>query len=257
MPFSPIIMNFLKNAVRPFLPGTIRPYPILSGQLRGLRIVTSFYEYPAAILGYAEKAVLDFFFRTVKKEQTWLDIGAHYGFTALSLCRLVGSKGHVFAFEPALSTAGYLNITKRINHLSQLTILPIALNEEDTMRISELPFTRGMIDSTYESKERMEQLITTSLDSLWPQICNPIRKIDGIKIDVQGMETKVLTGMRKTLLKDRPILVIEIHQYVNRSEFAAVLENAGYQNKGLSVDTGEILESKNFQDNHSYAFYPR
>ncbi|NPV76924.1 MAG: FkbM family methyltransferase [Anaerolineae bacterium] len=222
-----------------------------------MKIVTSCYEYPAAILGYAEKSLLKFFSRTVKKNQTWLDIGAHYGFTSLSLCRLVGSEGHIFAFEPVLSTAGYLNITKRINHLFQLTILPLALSEKDTMEILELPIIRGMADSTFKSKAGFEQLISISLDCLWPQICTPIHKIDGIKIDVQGMEINVLAGMQQTLLKDRPILVVEIHENVNRLELIATLVTAGYQNKGISVNTGAAQEPENFLDNHSYVFYPR
>lgn len=250
-------MDFFKNFARRFLPRTVRPYRILSGQLRGMKIVTSCYEYPAAILGYAEKALLDFFSRTVKGGQTWLDVGAHYGYTSLSLCRLAGNEGHIFAFEPALSTAGYLNMTKRINHLSQLTILPMALSDKETMEILELPFTRGMVDSTFESKTGLERLICISLDWLWPQICTPIYKIHGIKIDVQGMEINVLAGMQQTLLKDRPILVIEIHKKVNRSEFIAALASAGYQNKGISLNTGVALEPEDFRDNHSYVFYPR
>ena len=250
-------MDSVNNIVRRFLPRTVRPYRIISGPLRGTKIVTSFYEYPAAILGYTEKAVLDFFSSTVQKGQTWLDIGAHYGYTSLFLCRLVGGEGHVFAFEPALSTAGYLNSTKKINHLSQLTILPMALSDKDNMEILELPFTRGMVDSTFESKVEMERLISIKLDWLWPQICTPIHKIDGIKIDVQGMEVCVLAGMQQILLRDRPVLVIEIHKNVSRSELATVLKNAGYQNKGISLDTGAVLAPEVFQDNHSYVFYSR
>jgi hypothetical protein len=38
------------------------------------------------------------------------DIGAHYGYTAIALCKLVGPSRRVFAFEPMLKTAGCVSI---------------------------------------------------------------------------------------------------------------------------------------------------
>ncbi|MCC6147935.1 MAG: FkbM family methyltransferase [Anaerolineaceae bacterium] len=239
------------------LPKNIKPHRILSGRLRGAKIVTSWYEYPAAIVGYTEKDLLDFFSQNVKEGQTWLDIGAHYGYTSLFLCRCVGAQGQVFAFEPALTTAGYLNQTKRINRLSQLTILPLGLDGQASFKISRLPYTRGMVDSTLNSTEVMEQFISINLDQLWHQICTPGIKINGVKMDVQGMEISVLAGMRQILLKDHPILVVEVHRNVNRSEFIKIIEDSGYDKKGMLLKTNAEVEPEELLDNHSYVFYPR
>ena len=45
----------LKPAVRKLAPRTIRAHRILGGPLRGRVIVTSFHDYPAAILGRTEQ----------------------------------------------------------------------------------------------------------------------------------------------------------------------------------------------------------
>jgi hypothetical protein len=78
---------------RRFLPRSIHKHRIFGGPLRGYRIVTSWHDYPAAITGRTERPLLDWFAQNVNPNETWLDIGAHYGYTAIGLCRLVGAAG--------------------------------------------------------------------------------------------------------------------------------------------------------------------
>src|ERR1700687_4463815 len=124
----------LKSSLRQLAPRTIRPHRILRGQLRGRIIVTSLYDYPAAILGRTESALLTWFRENVKPGETWVDVGAHYGYTAIALAELVGPKGRVYAFEPSLTTAGYLNRTRILNGFDQLTVLPFGLAEPGDIR---------------------------------------------------------------------------------------------------------------------------
>ena len=117
----------LTTIVRACLPRTVKQQRILAGPLRGCRLVTSWHDYPGAITGRTERPLLDWFAANVKQGDTWLDIGAHYGYTAIALSRLVGLQGRVFAFEPMLSTAGYLAQTRSLNNFPQMTIVPLAL----------------------------------------------------------------------------------------------------------------------------------
>lgn len=103
----------LKWAVRRFLPISVKPHRIITGPLRGAKIVTSWHDYPAAILGRTERALLGHFANVVGRGETWLDVGAHYGYTAISLSMLVGRSGRVFAFEPMVATAGCISRTRR------------------------------------------------------------------------------------------------------------------------------------------------
>jgi hypothetical protein len=72
----------IKRFLRRFLPRNIRSQRIFWGPLRGHKIVTSWYDYPSAILGRTERALIEWFSRNVKVNETWLDVGAHYGYTA-------------------------------------------------------------------------------------------------------------------------------------------------------------------------------
>src|SRR5207237_10129798 len=96
----------LKESIRRIRPDAMRPHSILAGPLRGASIYTSWHDYPGAILGTTEKPLLSWFQRHVSAGETWIDIGAHYGYTAIALCRLVGPTGRVVAFEPVPTTAG-------------------------------------------------------------------------------------------------------------------------------------------------------
>lgn len=244
----------LKFFLRRLLPKTIRAQRILGGPLRGLHIVTSWHDYPAAILGRTESRLLDWFTQNVKPGETWLDVGAHYGYTAIALSRLVGPSGRVFAFEPMLSTAGYVSQTRRLNHFPQLTVLPLALAAPENLELKRLPTVRGMVDSTIQVGEWKETILVTRLDWLWHLICGRQQQVDGIKIDVQGMEIEVLQGMPELLKAYKPKLAVEVHHGVDRSELLGLIEAVGYSRCGAPIEPIEGEIEPLYLDDRSYAF---
>jgi FkbM family methyltransferase len=248
----------LKKYIRQLLPRSIGPRRILGGPLRGQSLVTSWHDYPAAILGRTEGPLLEWFANNVRPRETWLDVGAHYGYTAVALARLVGPEGRVFAFEPMTSTAGCIARTRSINGLSQLTIVPVALGDCDNVATRELPEVRGMIDSTIIGSGRGEAFFVANFDWLWPRIsqsgCGEAPKVDGIKIDVQGMEIETLKGMFETLRRYRPKLVVELHKGVSRQEFFGLIDSAGYSRQGIPVEN--TADATEYFDDRSYAFSP-
>lgn len=248
----------LKSVIRPLLSRRISSHRVWDGPLRGARIVTSWHDYPAGILGRTEKDLLRWFESNVRQGETWLDIGAHYGYTAIALSRLVGRSGRVFAFEPMLTTAGYLTKTRDVNALRQLTIIPMGLGTPEESVVSvELPVERGMADSTIKGGFH-ESILVAGLDWLWPRIGGEKQRIDGVKIDVQGMEISVLRGMTELLVRDHPKLVVELHAGVDRQEFLEVLRASGYCSPGRAVETAAAAAAESngsrYFDNHSYAF---
>src|ERR1700739_1661996 len=51
-----------------------------------------------------------------------IDIGANYGVYTLPMAQKVGSGGHVWAFEPASGTAGFLAQSITVNGFGQVTL---------------------------------------------------------------------------------------------------------------------------------------
>jgi FkbM family methyltransferase len=227
-----------KSLARQLLPRRHVAHRIKSGPLRGARIVTSWHDYPAAILGYTERKLTDWLLANAHPGETWLDVGANCGYTSLALCHAVGPEGRVFAFEPALATAACLEGTGRINGLKQLVALPFALSDATRPEVSRFVTDRGMIDSqlTPDGRCEMISIVAVGLDAIWEGIAQDDPTIHGVKIDVQGMELAALRGMRRLLARYRPKLVLEIHRDVPRDDVLALLEGCGYLLDPVPID---------------------
>lgn len=247
----------LKSMVRNCLPRRHAPRRILSGPLRGLRIVTSWHDYPAAICGYTERKLTDWLIDSARPGETWLDVGANCGYTSLALCRSVGPTGRVYAFEPALSTTASLEGTGRSNQFDQLVAVPFALSDANVPTLLQFTTDRGMIDSqmTSDDPNAIARIFAVSLDALWPGIAPGDPTIHGIKIDVQGMELDALRGMEKLLARYQPKLVLEIHRDVPRDEILTLLEGCGYRDEPTPIDEtlGAFLDPTT---NASFIFLP-
>ena len=227
----------LKEGLRWLFPRSLVRHRIMGGPLRGSSIVTSWYDYPAAILGKTELPLLEWFTNNVRPNQTWLDVGAHYGYTSIALCNLVGTAGRVFAFEPMLNTAGSVSRTRSLNNMPQMTIIPIALGNGADLSIDSLCTIRGMIDSTLGDIDGFkETFLVARLDWLWPVISGANERIDGVKIDVQGMEIQALEGMATLLKRYRPKLLVELHTGVSRPRILELIGSLGYLPHGIPVE---------------------
>jgi FkbM family methyltransferase len=239
-----------KETLRGFLPTRLKAHKIRGGQLAGHSIYTSWHDYPGAIRGTTEAPLLEWFARNVKSGETWLDVGAHYGYTAIALSRLVGAEGRVIAFEPVLSTAGCIGRTRELNRLSQLKIVPLGLSSLPGIHPCHMPVYRGMADKNVAAGDWDELIFVTGFDTLWESLCEGSPAVRGVKIDVQGMEGMVLAGMAGTLRRWHPRVVVEFHAGVDRGGILDLLENCGYDR------SPEPLEGRSgrIEDNKNYAF---
>ncbi|OFW03182.1 MAG: hypothetical protein A3I61_01405 [Acidobacteria bacterium RIFCSPLOWO2_02_FULL_68_18] len=243
---------------RSLLPHAIRPRRILAGPLRGVWLVASWHDYPAGLTGRTERPLLGWFASHVNTGETWLDIGAHYGYTAFALARLVGPPGRVFTFEPVPATAGCVDQGRVLNRFDQVTVLPFGLGAPDTIETRRLPLTRGMADTTLRPADGSASVLVAlaRFDWLWPRVCGGNPAIHGVKIDVQGMEIETLAGMTGALARWRPKVVVELHAGVSRERLLALMREAGYSEHAVAVDPVRGEDAPLFLDDRSYAFDP-
>ena len=123
------------------------------------------------------------------------------------------------------------------------------------MRIESLNSVRGMIDSTLQGTNGFkETLLVSRFDWVWPQISGSDAHIDGIKIDVQGMEISVLEGMASILKQSRPKLFLEIHHGVSRPRLLEILTSMGYSPRGEAVEPLPGETEPMYADDRTYFF---
>ncbi len=244
----------IKEFVRSLLPRSVRLHTIRRGPLRGRFIVTSWHDYPGAILGRTELDLLGWLETNVRNGETWLDVGAHYGYTAIALAERVGSTGRVFAFEPVFATAGNLSTTRLLNHLDWLTVIPLGLDSSTGLCTITVPIERGMAQHSAPA-DGATQICLVCFDEIWPSLSGREPTIHGIKIDVQGAEHDVVLGMRHYLEEWKPKLVVELHSGVDRVKFVDLLQTLGYSPEGTPVNGGH--SGAPYLDDHSYVFLGR
>jgi len=246
------------EVIRKMLPRGVHPHRILAGPLRGRLLTTSWHDYSAALLGRTEPELIAWFQSIVQPGDTWLDVGANYGYTSLALCNGVGTHGRVFAFEPMLRTAGHLATTRYVNHLDQLTVVPMALSDVTDITAIQVSIWKSMAQpagpgTNVKLEEGVKETIyCLALDILWSRLCGGEETVSGIKIDVEGAEMAVLKGMKNVLAKHKPKLVIEVHRSrgVRLEDVTREIANAGYS------PTPHLIIGQTDREDPNYEFRP-
>ena len=140
----------------------------------------------------------------------FIDIGANIGQHSLFMSNLADQ---VVAFEPFSEVSNKLKHHISLNKLKNIKLEQIALSDREEVLDFYAPTGRnqgiGSFDASTTDKGNMafKQLELIRGDSYFRKHSYSIRFI---KIDVEGFEKKVITGMNETLRGQRPLIVCEV-----------------------------------------------
>jgi FkbM family methyltransferase len=149
-----------------------------------------------------EPEVAEILTQLIEPGTTVLDIGAHIGTHTVTMSRLVGDGGRVYAFEPQRKVYRELVHNMRINGADNVRPLRYALGSE-TAIIEMSPAVKGNEGHT-SIGEGGDQVELRSVDSFG------FRNVSFMKIDVEGFEDPVIEGASATIAANRPALIVEI-----------------------------------------------
>lgn len=142
--------------------------------------------------------------KLLRPGMTVLDIGANIGVYSKFLSRLVGQRGHVHAFEP--SPENFRRLKETVESLGN--VVPVWAAISDTAGRIPLYISDSLnVDHrTYDSGEgrRRVDVPAIRLDDHFA----PGRRVDCIKIDVQGYEYRALCGARRILEENQEIVIM-------------------------------------------------
>jgi FkbM family methyltransferase len=192
----------------------------------------------------------------LKEGDVFLDIGANIGLYTLLASKAVGNSGKIFAFEPSPKT--FIRLTENVahNHLTNCILENIALSNvegEFSIMLSQEGFDawNSLAKPTMGNLYYEEKVTTKTLDSFIDEA--EIKKINFIKIDVEGWEINVLKGASNYLINNDPTILFEVAQdsLINAGfsvkELFEILNSYGFTifriNENLSLDVEDFKEN--------------
>jgi FkbM family methyltransferase len=159
--------------------------------------------------GVREKNSVGVFFKEYRPDMNTIDLGANLGYYLLmeaSVRKKYNGKGTIYAIEPNPYTFEYLNKNIKLNNYSDIKTMNLAIGEKKEVKPFYLSknwncsrFVPG--PDTSDIVEVKEMKIET-LDNLFAK-----KKIDFIRMDVEGFEFNILRGAKK-LIADNPNIAI-------------------------------------------------
>ena len=184
--------------------------PVLS-ELAGFRIFSAADDASvgrSVRQGEYEPEICAQFRRVLRPGMGVLDLGANIGFFALMAASLVGSTGMVLAIEPSPRNVRLLEASRRVNGFGQLSVLQVAAGSSNGLLVLNSSYSNG---TTAGLPDDVAGLLTAEtvpalrIDTVLP----PGRRIDLIKIDVEGAEYPALLGCEGAIRANRPVIISE------------------------------------------------
>lgn len=203
----------------------------------------SFKEY-----GQFSEGEVEMFIPFIGKGAVVLDVGANIGAHTIPLAQLVGSEGVVVAFEPQPILHQILCANLVLNSIPNVLTYAMALgNCEGECRIPVLDYSQSnnFGGISMDMVEEGEAVPMGRLDDF------QLERVDFIKLDVEGFESKVLEGAAETIARCHPIMYIENDRAEKSAELIQRLFDLGYR---LWWHTPPLFSPTNFKGNPENVF---
>ena len=166
------------------------------------RILALIFWRLSILEGFESQYVL----KKIKHGWTVLDIGANIGFYTLQFSRKVGSEGRVFAVEPSENNLNLLKINIKKNQINNVEVVPKAISSKS--EIAKLYISEGHAGDhriyNANNNRKAVSVETITIDDLAAKE----KRVDLIKMDIQGAEHFALNGMKKTLIKYPNLIIV-------------------------------------------------
>jgi FkbM family methyltransferase len=149
------------------------------------------------------------------RQGTFLDVGANLGQTLVKVLAVDPTRAYV-GFEPQLECCFYIEQFLRANSLADAAIVPVALSNRNRM----VPLywdqphdtTASVLPSHAYSPDQRRPHLSWVAGRRGDEVVRElgIERTAAIKIDVEGFELEVLSGLSETIAQQRPAVVFEV-----------------------------------------------
>lgn len=151
------------------------------------------------------------------------DIGANFGYLSLVWSQTIAKSGQVHAFEANKWVSDCLTASIEANNL-QSNVIVVNNAVGDTCKSVQLYLNSS--SSNVLDINDIEDSVTVNMITIDSYVeKEQLSRCDLIKIDVDGIEPAILEGAKDTILKFKPIVIVETN---NHMEMIVWFENLNY-----------------------------
>jgi FkbM family methyltransferase len=188
---------------------------------------------------FHEEELLQYF--SPKEGDVVIDVGAAFGIYTMIASKKVGPKGKVVAIEPQPEIFKLLNCNIKLNKL--FNVVPLNYATYSTATKLKLYSNYSVIsERPGKNNPGFLEVSGNTLDYLISQV-EEVKKINWIKIDVEGAEFEVLKGATGILSKSTDIsLLIEIHNISNGKNYYDTIKKF-LSNYNFKIDFEKIYDT--------------
>jgi len=185
---------------------------------------------------YHEPAVTELVIEELGPADIFFDLGSNLGWFTVLACQIT-SEGEVHSFDvdPRLNYL-LLKSVARHSQISAKHIMNTAAIGETTGKFGQVvPHQAGnlstnqVLDAAYNAAGGARS-VAISIDDYCEE-CQ--QSPDFIKMDIEGAETEAILGMKETLLRKRPKLLLEVHP--------ALIREKGWEPKALIDEVLDVV----------------
>ena len=161
---------------------------------------------------YHEPEIFKFLNRYLSPGMTFCDIGSNIGLYSLFASKRVGNNGRVFSFEPQEQTYQRIIESIKVNNFKNIHVEQMAIGMKNSYCniLIDDDSAKSHITNDKNNKKVLSKIKMIRFDDFYRYLKN--KRIDYIKIDVEGYEYFVLIGMKR-LLKKLPPKIIQLELY--------------------------------------------
>lgn len=175
---------------------------------------------------------------------TFVDVGASFGYFSTQIGRHLGPGGTVIAFEPGPQNQSLLLLNLHANDIGGAEVHQLALSDEAGLFAYSRSGANGVVSRFGGDPRELSNHDLVRVSTLDAELAG--RPVSTIKIDVEGAEGLVLKGASATLRSSMPTVVFEFSPPALESvSKMGGLEVLGLLNRlGYSIDVVEGVEAQ-------------
>lgn len=183
--------------------------------------------------------------QTVHSGMAVADIGANIGYFTMLAASLVGTSGRVYAFEPNPSNCTLIQLSLEANGFTHVDLFPFAVADKPRLVVLNSSASTGSTRPVLN----MQELATSTVLRAVPvdDLLAGVKRLDVLKIDIDGGEGLAMRGAVKTLERLRPIIFTEFSpealqnmSAVSGEDYLRFLQGLKYNFSVITYDEGIV-----------------